>query len=245
MQALQFAVSEDIHEELSVGLAQPLTSPYNLFLNLDQLINDDKVDFFIYSIGAERKILWGVYDKLTRSFQIDSGCEYIPRQLYEITLNWTRFGFKYVGNTVVNRPQKLIQEYLGKLPDMDYEDYTQLKYLEAYLLGEITEEEYRYQYGSLPLIPEEPNEYYDYFTNLQQTIQQFEKNLNRLDLNRMLLHKLTPSLKREVERITESFRNAVATGNFSQLPQCPTYEECIVNPTESCQLYFFTEPDFT
>jgi len=245
MQALIFAVPEQTQDELSVGLVQPLTSPYNLFLNLDQLITSDQVDFFVYSIGSQRKILWGRYIKSTDIFQIDSGCEYKPRQLYEITLNWTRSGYTYIGNAVLNRQDKLIQEYLGEDTGMTYEEYTQLKYLAAYMQQEITETEYESVYGPLPDIPEEPEDYYDYLADIQEQIQTFEEDFNRFDLNALIMQRLTRPLRELVERITEKFRNAVAVGDFTNLPHCPTYEECYLNPDTACHLYFFTEPDFT
>lgn len=241
MQTLIFAEPLQAQEELRVGLVQPLNSPYNLFVNVEDLLapNTLEIRFYIYSIGAQRNILWGVYYKDSGLFEIDAGCQYVPRELYEITRNWIRSGYEYVGNSVTDRPNQIINQYLDK-PQNTYNDYTKMKYLHAYLTNAISDQDYLSMYESLPQdIPDDPNAYIEYLLDLEEKITKYEASINRTDLNRQLLQKLSGSLRKSLVEITQNFAHAVERGDYSMLSRCPTQKECFEGQwNASCRIYY-------
>lgn len=244
MQSLVYALPEreTAQKNVNIGIIQPLESPFNLFLNLHQLVDPDKrfVYFFIYSIGARKVILWGVYDKHGQDFHIDNACRYRTDQLYGATMHWIKLGYNYVGNTVLNRPEALISKYSkegmsleeyqqkrglisqgeGPLaglasrsldrPKMDYPEYVQKKYLLALLNGEISEEDYLRKYQQLPDLPEDPYELYEYIFDLEKEIKKYEPTINRSDLG-----KVDQSLQVVLTKIMNRFNEAVARGTIS------------------------------
>lgn len=179
MQDLIFATIEDpLTRQITenIGIVQPLESPFNLFLNLNQLTDpyQETVDFFIYSIGAQKIILWGQYNKTTEEFRIDDSCRYKGPQLYEITMHWIKNGYTYVGNTVRNRPQEIISKELAG-ERMSSDEYIRKRYLLAYLQGEVSEEDYLRRFGQLPLLPEDDYLLLDYMADLESELKEYEK----------------------------------------------------------------------
>lgn len=178
MQQLIYATREDpLTRQVTenVGLMQPLESPYNLFLNLEQLFSPltRQVYFFIYSFGARKIILWGTYDKSTHEFRVDSACRYRGAQLEEITRYWTQHGYTHIGNITVDRITDAMLNYIeGK--QIQATDYIQKRYLLAYLKEDISEEEYRLRYGDLPPLPEDWYDRLEYTVNLEGELLNYE-----------------------------------------------------------------------
>ena len=123
-------------------------------------------------------------------------------------------------------------------PMMTYSEYVQRKLLLAYLLGRISEEKYLERYGFLPI--EEID-----VEDLQDELSQYEKIINRLDLN----EKLPRDLREAIQSITQKFAYQVARGKFSTqqyetgLTYCPTLQECESHSTENCSVYFYNRLD--
>lgn len=318
MQSLIYATVEDPTTQQrseNVGLVQPLESPFNLFLNLNQLRDPytENVSFFIYSIGARKIIMWGVWNKSTEQFTIDSGCRYRGPQLYGITMYWIKNGYSYVGNTVRNRPQEIVSEQLHG-PRVQNEEYIRKRYLLAYLLGEIDEYQYSNKFGQLPPLPDDDYDRLELATDLQvelkkyergprqiestddglfpefsrsqmmsypeyvqaktllaylqgritaqqyrsqygflpleevdreqleDRVRQYERSINRLDLPQ----NLPSDLVTQVKYITDRFAYTVSRGNFNDesLDSCPSLDECNVTPNETCNVYWHTVQDF-
>jgi len=94
--------------DLFVGLRSPLNSPYNIFLRLKDLENDsDIIYFYAYSMGTQKVILWGIYEKSSDEFLIDNSCQYNPNDLKYILDTWRNneynFFFTAMRNRIVNR----------------------------------------------------------------------------------------------------------------------------------------------
>lgn len=252
-QKLVFATQE-AQDQLNLGIIHPFESPFNLFLNFEQLIDYNKryVYFFVYSIGKRKVMLWGVYDKKKEQFIVDGSCKYKPVQLKEITDKWLKSGYKYVGNTVMDRITPLIEKYTDTAV-MDYDDYVDKKRLWRYLNGEIDEKQMIKKYGRNfleNLLPEDINPDDDYIMeeykfDLGKELAKYEKMINRLDLNHQLLGLLNTPIKRLVADISKKFENAIQTGKFysqnyeNMIKACPNFEQCRAKANKECQLYTF------
>lgn len=254
-QELIFAIPKQTsaQENINVGLVPRLTSPFNLFLNLKQLIDPDSrfIYFFIYSMGKQKVILWGVYDKQDQSFHIDSACRYMTRQLSPITMQWIKSGYTYIGNSVVNRPLEILSKMvegkasLGILnvegPRMDYQEYIQKKYLLAMLKGNISDQEYLDKYQVFPKLPEDDYELAEYADDLERELKKYEKGINRSDIT----YRFERSIKETLEKIISRFEDTVSKGDISSerfeaaLQECPDLKECNRDINESCSVYFY------
>jgi hypothetical protein len=254
---LIFAVPDPITEAgyqdeidlTNVGIVQPLDNPFNIFLNLKQLIEPDDrfVYFFIYSMGKRKIILWGVYDKQLQTFNIDEACRYNPEQLYMTTMNWIKRGYKYIGNTVVNRPLVLMSKYLDE-PRMTHDEYSQKKYLLGYLDGKVSLELYENKYGPIEKdLPEEDYEILDFKDELELELKDYEKDINLIDVT---IKGLDNHLLITINKIMKRFHDAVALGKINtdyyekMLQKCPSYDKCTESIDESCGLYFYGNRDY-
>ena len=259
MQRLVFAEASDStleNEELNIGLVRPLASPFNLFLNFDQLINPDKllVYFFVYSMGERKVVLWGVYDKPNQKFIVDGGCHYKGAQLLEITNRWKDRGYHYAANSVVDRITPTVAGYLGV--DMwTYEKYVDMKRLYRYLIGEISDEAMVKQYGDYflyELVPvgvdlTDDYELREFMLSLEAAIASYESQINRTDLSEGVMSRINRSVQKLLLEITERFDKQIQTGKFDlesyekSLKSCPASDKCKINgksPSE-CEVYVY------
>ena len=84
--------------EINIGVVTPLTSPYNLFLNVKQISDPESelVYFYVYSFGKKKVILWGVYVKNTEEFIIEGGCKYAVKNLNKYLKEWKKRDYSYI-----------------------------------------------------------------------------------------------------------------------------------------------------
>lgn len=103
---------EEDELDLFVGLYSPLNSPYNIFLRLKDIENNnDIIYFYAYSMGKEKAIIWGLYDKNNNEFLIDNSCQYHPNQLKEIIDTWKLNKYDYFFTAMRNRMTSRIDQY--------------------------------------------------------------------------------------------------------------------------------------
>jgi len=257
MQRLIFASREDevkTDAQINVGLIRPIESPFNLFLNFEQLVDYEKryVYFFVYSIGKRKVMLWGVYDKQNQDFIVDGGCKYKPIQLKVITDTWSRSGYKYVSNTVSDRITPTIANYLGN-ELMTYQDYVDKKRLLRYLTGKLDHKAMVKEYGKnflFELLPEQidptdENELGEYVEQLSRELTSYEELINRTDIDEGLLSVIGAPIRKMLIKITKLFDQALQDNKFysdeydNLLDACPDLERCRVEGGKSCSVYTF------
>lgn len=138
------ALEQDETTDLMVGIIRPLTSPYNLFINYDNITDNKEryVYFFVYVFGKNKIILWGLYDKITETFSIDGGCKYEVAQLQTMINHWKSKNINYVGNSVVDRISERMKLYMKAPPKMSPEEYEKLKNIHDYFVGQIDFDEF-------------------------------------------------------------------------------------------------------
>jgi len=122
---------------MNIGVIAPLEFPFNLFINLKNLLDIDQnfVYFFVYSLVQKRIEIWGVYIKSTQQFLIDGSCKYTTSQLYNMTKTWKNEDYLYIA-----RPFELIGKYTGQ-EQLTYSEYLKYKFIIGYFKGLITEGE--------------------------------------------------------------------------------------------------------
>ena len=87
----KLAKKENESLDLFVGIIAPLSSPFNLYFRVDDIIGRgdlsplsiNLVYFYGYSLGKDRIIMWGLYDETTNKFLIDNACKW-KTQLNEV-----------------------------------------------------------------------------------------------------------------------------------------------------------------
>jgi hypothetical protein len=90
--------------DLFAGVIAPLSSPFNIFLRLRDIQDQNSlVYFYVYALGQNRTVLWGVYDVASDEFLIDQSCQYDANDLLFMSKTWQKNDYKYYGNTVQNR----------------------------------------------------------------------------------------------------------------------------------------------
>lgn len=258
-------ISSQDDEYMNIGVNFPIRYPFNLFLNIKQLIdiNATLIYFFIYSIGENKIVLWGAYDKHTHDFMIDGSCRYRTNELYNMSKLWKSRDFVYTANTIENRPNKLINLYTGE-SQLDYSEYLRYKFFLAYFNGLITEEELETKYpGTIyviynkiyldhDILPQDAEftEYLqEYIDHIDVTVKNYEKNLNRTDLDYQLLNKLTSTLQQSVLDITTRFYDNLKNGRFlsdsyyKSLKECPTIDVCNKAYDSQCGVYYYGDTD--
>ena len=104
---------EEDELDLFVGLYSPLNSPYNIFLRLKDIENNnDIIYFYAYSMGSQKVMVWGLYDTNTNEFLIDNSCQYTPNQLMEIINTWKQNKYDYFFTAMRDRKSERINQYL-------------------------------------------------------------------------------------------------------------------------------------
>ncbi len=267
-QSFQEESAEDLdlkNMEINIGVISPLTSPYNLFLNIEQILdpNSEVVYFFVYSFGKKRVVLWGVYLKENEEFVIEGGCRYTVSQLNKYINNWKGKDYSYIGNSVTNRISDVMARELGN-KRWAYTEYLRYKFILAYYDNRISETELEERY------PEEPDIFLENFyrkydlselvdteieiteqlelelSRLRNEITKYEKSINRTDLSMQFINSLPTKAVEEIRFLTEKFYEAIKLGRYTEgnyytaLENCPTTEECAQNyNTAGCEVVFY------
>lgn len=109
---MQFQVRETIHKkehqnveelDLYVSLNTRLDDPYNLFVRLDDVINQKSlIYFYAYSLGKKKIVIWGVYDRNINEFLIDDACKYKLNDLKNILETWKSNQYQFLSASVKN-----------------------------------------------------------------------------------------------------------------------------------------------
>ncbi len=243
MQQLIFAEVRQPIQSLNVGLTHQLDSPFNLFVNLEQLLDPTQryIHLFIYSMGKKMIAGWGLYDREEKTFELDGYCKYLLPQLYPMTLYWRRQNYRYAGNTVTDRPSRLIAKEFN-VPVFEYEEYRKWKYLLAWFNRQITEAELERVYpGSLEALPDDPIDLYEYMEDLEIKVKNYERTINLKTLAPELLRDLAPELKATLNELFGRFADYVAKatieGSFVQT--CPDLDLCRTQRgAPGCEVYF-------
>jgi len=236
---------ENVEEELNV--VYPLVNPYNLFLNLSELLDPDlnHVYFFAYILGKERVVMWGVYDKETQDFYIEGTCRYRTGQLYAMTKVWKAQGQVYVANAVKNRINERLNHYMQGKPVMSYEQYLKKKFILGYLDGKISLHELENKYPGAwkefnlihPLSPNYELDLDELRDELQNEIDKYQKTINRLDVS----NALNANVSQIVAKITQRFKEKVEREDraiTSTSNPCPDWKEC-QEAKEGCEVYYY------
>jgi hypothetical protein len=255
MQRLLFAEVEDKSQEtktLNVGLIDRLDSPFNLFVNFDHLVDQNKryIYLYIYSMGEKKIAGWGVYDRNKQIFELSGNCRYISPQLYPMTMNWISQGYKYVANVVTDRPTEIIASYLDT-PTLSYDDYRKSKYILAYYNKEIDEAQLESEYlgiwEQVELSYPDPLELIDYLESLKREMNTYELTINRVDITESLYkHPYRELLKDITQKFYLHLHNSEITGKGYEktLSQCPYLDKCKIDPSnEHCEVHFYEHPD--
>lgn len=265
-----------------VGLLTPLKDPFNIFIKLSDLVTPgiDQLRFFVYSAGSKRILFWGEYDLPTEQINIAQMCKYgTPgAKISEIMENMNTKKFTYFANTVKNRIVDIMLEHKGiKDPEGLYKIY---KYKLTLDSGKIKPEEVN------PIILEKIDEKFNEFLRklglierdlisleeqelkiiednfnkeAEDYVDQYEKNMNRIDLNDKLvtMAKVRPLDQDEMNVLhffSRKIYDLVKFGTlysdkiYNNLPTCPLRKDCEndqnhENENELCGLWNFGEDD--
>ena len=224
---------ENINMQNYVGLVSYLEDPFNLFLRLNELEDEeaDLVYFFIYSIGKKKIMIWGTYSKSEDDFKIESACKYSLAQLMPIYRYWQQNNFRYVANIVVDRFTPKIHEYVLGESLMSMDEYKRKKLFLAYETGEVDK-----SYLDKELGKNYPEKVYDklllklaedgeidleteqdpfrtevfqqalqqYLVDIEEEIEEHEAKINLLDVDRSL-NNLPENTLRQLKNITRKF----------------------------------------
>lgn len=242
-------------DDIDVGSIEPLTSSYNLFLNMKMLTDPDEpdVNFYVYSMGLKRVALWGKYNKYDQKFKYDGSCRYRANILAEMNRRWLDNGYKSAGTAVKNRINEYADRYAeglalkeGRVPEdkiKTHSEYLEYKFLLAYYNNKITQKELNKRYPNV--LSNFENRMYllcDSCDNLDYIFMEelglindkvikYEQKLNLTDLS-PTMRQLNMNVQQTVEKITERFYQEVKNGKFQKnqfynnLVQCPEVDEC-------------------
>ena len=98
--------------DIFVGLHSPLDSPYNIFLRLKDIeTNNSNIYFYGYSMGKQRVIVWGVYDRSGNQFLIDNACKYNPNDLKTIIDTWSQHKYDFFFTAMRDRMSDRLHQY--------------------------------------------------------------------------------------------------------------------------------------
>lgn len=246
-----------------VGYAHKLPSSVNLFLNLSDVV-DPKVPYIKFMTitlpgegSKEHAITWGVYDKNTSKFIIDTGCNYQSyAKMNEIINNWRKEGYQSAMAVKENKISANFNKYFDSVSFVDNdlfkpkyitddEVYRAVLYFIAYERGEISSEQ----------LLQGAKNYYDHINNLAQKLMKGDiedmSELKRMDFVEELqiqkkmyedglnvvsvLNTIEMVLGPYVHKITEQFKDTYAKSKFSfeaNLQFCPNMNYCRDNPDE-------------
>lgn len=252
---LQYAQHQN---NVYIGVIEPLDFPYNLYLNVKDVLDPDRnfVYCFVYILGAKKVVFWATYDKKEKTFNIAGACKYKVLNLIKMTHTWESQGNKYVSNAVKNRIDDVLAGYTG-YSRLSYSEYLKLKFILAYYNKKIEFKELENKYpGELIKFVKEfekksdlteglsenfDEEFDRYLEQIDNKITTYENTINRVDIDRNMNDKLYDT----VAKITQRFYDAVKLGKFQddlyyqKLKDCPTLEECNINDSENCEVYFY------
>lgn len=247
------------------GIVSELTDPFNLFLDMDDIVDKDRsyVYFIVYTFGKKKLLVTGLYDKSNRNFIIDTGCRYDVRQLANLIKGWKGRGYRYVGNMVLDRAQKRFDELL---PDMNatpnipnYQAYRKLKYLIPYLKRDYSqlsleelktvitsedvanfEEQVEDKYKPRS-VEQYMDGYYEYIEELEDQVKVYEEKINRYDVDKAI-NEYAASIVAEFTRflLTSDLNSSLY---YDELYPCPTSNHC-QDPWKyipECSLYYHGE----
>lgn len=98
--------------DIFVGLKTPLNSPYNIFLRLSDIeSNNNNIYFYAYSMGKERAMIWGIYEKTSNTFLLDNACNYHPNDLKSIIETWKNNKYQFFFTSMRNRMTDRIEQF--------------------------------------------------------------------------------------------------------------------------------------
>lgn len=243
-----------------LGLVSYLTDPFNLFLRVADLENEDVdlVYFFVYSLGKKKIMLWGTYSKSEQDFHIEAACRYSVAQLMPIYKYWLSQDYSYVANAVVDRIGETLGKYGGK-SRMSKEEYQKKKTFLAFERKEISRAQIPREVGA-----NYPEEIYDklafelieneklssaeeqpletkvfqlalqrYLRDIEKELQAHEASINRLDLKKEMNFKFSKRTLSELKQITQKFIRKIEK---SSLTDDKVYEWLPACPAqESCR----------
>jgi len=241
-------------EQINIGIIRPLQSPFNLFLNFEQLINPDAryIYYFVHTLGQKRIVMWGVYDKSDKMFIIESGCRFNPNQLLEMTNKWKENGYKYTSNSVYDQITPTLSKYLD-VEMWTYDEYVDNKRFLRYLTGELSHDEMAAKYGEdffyhfMPTKVDYTDEFelQEFILNLQMEVQKYEKLINRTDISDNVLAAISGPVKSLLLELTSRFDRQIQDNKLSEssyesiLNACPTLKACKSGNGEECEVYSF------
>jgi len=265
----KYKKEKEEHEETKH--VNELESPFNLFLRIPDLIDDEKryIYFLAYSIGKKRVVLWGVYDKRKKEIIIDNACKYAVKNLMGILRQWKFNEYEYTANAVKNQIIKRIRLYLSEmledpLPDIKtYEDYEFFKdkVERAEFYNDYDEELLAYFEDKFN-VTESNHDYFkkldEFLGDLLMQIDKYEKELNLKTTDQKLLNKMDKEVRELIEEVVNKFFKELERSKFASknimdvISDCPSLDECMssVFGDDFCAVYFygdryFYEDDFS
>lgn len=239
------------------GIVNSITSPLNLFIKFKDLIDEKlTINFVIYSLGENRIVAHGIYNRLTRQFEIenDDVCIYGSPggQISKILPYLYRKGYKYVSNTVKDSSILLLKKDSVVHFPLLYQFYKQvLYYLEHDIPfpSEIQKQFYEKfseatGFDDMDLINDEEEykeQYHGFIENLVQFVNKYEEDVNRMDAIKEkdlfrdfnIEQEKKDQVYNELSMINHDFKEFVNHGMrfynpniYGKLNRCPTEVEC-------------------
>lgn len=142
--------------ETYIGIVNGINSPFNLFINIENINNRDipYVYFFSYSFGKNRVIIWGIYKKLENEIKIQSMCQFNSWYYTNYIKQWKEVGYEIYTTEFKNKFTNLIKTYVGKSkPDeiITETDYKAWSYCISYLDNKINEDDLEFLFETLDI----------------------------------------------------------------------------------------------
>lgn len=183
-----------------VGIIHELNSPFHLYINISQLGLYDYIKIIIYSIGAKKEIIWGIYDLNEYQFEFESACKYTLKQLLPFIRQWENVGYEYIANAVTDRIHLAMASFNPGNKELTREEYKILKYLVAYLEDKVTEQEFEevdpdntfliilQKIGISNTQEISLSKFLEQNLNLlKKKLKEYEKHINRIDIDKDVL----------------------------------------------------------
>lgn len=142
--------------DIYYGIINPINDPFNLFIKLEQLLDDNLryVYLFAYSMGKKNMIIWGLYDKWSDKFHIEDQCRWTMD--YDIIFDrnygmldymnvWKQNKYRFVGDLKNNQIKTTFAKYTHvTVGDIDsYDKYIMMRKL-VIDINLLTYDEWRY-----------------------------------------------------------------------------------------------------
>jgi len=252
---------------IAIGIVAPLPSPYNLYLNMKQILDphSEEVYFYVVTYGEKRIVMWGRYFKDTEEFEISGGCKYSVEDLNKLTKTYKRRDYSYIGNSITNERILEAQVRYGmRARSWGYDEYLRYKFILAFYEELISENELQQQYPDEPYAFE--NEVYEYHKLdilrddvseleralkqeihlLKEKIRKYESDINRMDLDWRILSSVTRETRDYIKYVTGLFYDVIKFGYYTEgkyydnLDSCPSVEECVENyDVKGCEVVYY------